>query len=343
MKRLFTSLFQRLARALGIPELQGRVDRVHDEVVRVESQQTVLGRFFEGRLQQLMEHIDIITRERDDAVQEAMMRAMQAQAAAAVQDHTGELRRAIDRIRVGGTAVAAPDSNPGTGRVEHATQIDDVMYIALEDHFRGDPAIIRERQSSYLPYVRDCVDHGYPLLDIGFGRGEWLELLRDHSIPSRGIDTNIVSVEEASARGLDVMHVDIAEHLANLPDQSIGAITLFQVFEHLPFPVLLESMRSIVRVLRPGGVLIAEVPNSENLSVGASTFWIDPTHQRPLFPGVLKFLAKEVGFATVEGLYSSPLAPEPDLSAIPEPARTTVLDLFRRVYGAGDFALIARA
>ena len=343
MKRLFTSLFQRLARVLGIPELQGRVDRVHDEVARVESQQTVLGRFFEGRLQQLMEHVDIITKERDDAVQEALMRAMREQAAAAVQDQTGELRRAIDRIRVGGTGTPAAAPVAVSGRTEPTAQIDDVMYIALEDHFRGDPVVIRERQSSYLPYVRDCVDQGYPLLDIGFGRGEWLELLRDNSIPSRGIDTNVVSVEEASAKGLDVMHVDIAEHLANLPDNSIGAITLFQVFEHLPFPVLLESMRSIVRVLRPGGVLIAEIPNSENLSVGASTFWIDPTHQRPLFPGLLKFLAKEVGFASVDGIYTSPLAPEPDLSAIPEPARGTILDLHRRIYGAGDFALIARA
>ena len=91
MKRLLTSIFQRIARALGIPEIQGRIDRFHDEVARIEAQQTALGHFFEGRLEQLMEHIDIITLERYNAVQEAMFKAMREQAAAAVQDHTGEL------------------------------------------------------------------------------------------------------------------------------------------------------------------------------------------------------------------------------------------------------------
>jgi O-antigen chain-terminating methyltransferase len=39
----------------------------------------------------------------------------------------------------------------------------------------------------------------------------------------------------------------------------------------------------------PGGLLILETPNPENLVVGACTFWYDPTHIRPLPPAMMRF------------------------------------------------------
>ena len=118
---------------------------------------------------------------------------------------------------------------------------------------------------------------------------------------------------------------------------------MFQVLEHLPFDVVVNVLREARLVLIPGGVFIGEVPNSETLRVGASTFWIDPTHQRPLFPAVLAFLASSVGFAGVTGKYSSPLAPTPDLIGLPDTATKTILDLHHAINGPGDFALIATA
>ena len=194
-----------------------------------------------------------------------------------------------------------------------------------------------------MPYVQNVVSQTAPLLDIGCGRGEWLNILKDSNIPATGIDTNAASVQECSAQGLNVLHADAITYLSNAKEQSLGAITLFQVLEHLPFATMVHLLRLALRALVPGGVLIAEVPNSETLSVGASTFWIDPTHERPLFPGLLEFLATEVGYTSVEGVYSSPLAPEPDFSELAPHVREPLLAMHRQLNGNGDFAIIATA
>jgi hypothetical protein len=50
-------------------------------------------------------------------------------------------------------------------------------------------------------------------------------------------------------------------------------------------------------VLQPGGLLIMETPNPENLVVGANTFYLDPSHERPIPPPLLAFAAEHAGFA----------------------------------------------
>jgi SAM-dependent methyltransferase len=256
-----------------------------------------------------------------------------------IQLEVAQLQRKIDAARASGpvTTTAAP------APAASSPAIDDALYIALEDAFRGDPIVIRARQHQYLPYVQNVVTQTAPLLDIGCGRGEWLNILKDSNIPATGIDTNAASVQECSAQGLNVSHADAISYLSDAKEKSLGAITLFQVLEHLPFPTMVHLLRLALRALVPGGVLIAEVPNSETLSVGASTFWIDPTHERPLFPGLLEFLATEVGYTSVEGVYSSPLAPEPDFSELAPHVREPLLAMHRQLNGNGDFAIIATA
>jgi O-antigen chain-terminating methyltransferase len=222
-------------------------------------------------------------------------------------------------------------------------EIDDSLYISLEDYFRGDQEEVKSRQKSYLEFVREVVTPDHPLLDLGCGRGEWLQLLQEQNIQAQGIDSNIAAIEECKEKMLDVTQGDLVETLEGLPESSYGAITMFQVLEHLPFQLMVKVLREALRVLKPGGVFIGEIPNSETLRVGASTFWIDPTHQKPVFPGLLVFLATTVGYSSVNGKYSSPLAPEPNLEGLPTEAAETLRSLFQAVNGPGDFALIATA
>lgn len=228
-------------------------------------------------------------------------------------------------------AVGGP-STPNSPRMVSAA-----FYAALEDRFRGGVDIVTDRQRRFLPIVAPLVDHEHPVVDLGCGRGEWLRLLDAEGLPAIGVDTNTAFVAEVGEQGLRVIEQDLLAYLRGCQPASIGAITMFQVLEHLSLSLVLEVMTEGLRVLRPGGAFIAEVPNVLNLTVAASSFWLDPTHERPLHPHLLEFCAEWIGFSRVESLYLNELQPsEPDVHG--------TFDRIRRMIdGPGDFALVAFA
>jgi SAM-dependent methyltransferase len=177
----------------------------------------------------------------------------------------------------------------------------DHFYRAFEDTHRGSRELIRQRLLVYLPFVKPLamLSPGLPVLDIGCGRGEWLELLNDHGIAARGVDTDDGMLAACLERGLNVVSVDALAHLASLPGGSLLAVTGFHIAEHLPFGTLQSLFAQALRVLVPGGLLILETPNPENLLVGSANFYIDPSHQRPLPSQLLSFLAEHQGFSPV--------------------------------------------
>ena len=144
------------------------------------------------------------------------------------------------------------------------------IYPAFEDRFRGTEADVRERLAVYLPEVRSCVSDaaGPRVLDLGPGRGEWLQVLADAGVPARGVDDNPAMVEHLRGRGLDVAPGDAAEHLAALPDGKLDAVTAFHVVEHLDLESTLALLAHTARVLRPGGLLVLETPHPANLVMG---------------------------------------------------------------------------
>ena len=223
----------------------------------------------------------------------------------------------------------------------HKADLPDAMYVAFEDRFRGTREDIMQRVSIYLPVVRDCDAGtiGAPVLDIGCGRGEWLEVLAAAECVARGVDRNPVMVAECRARGFDVVQGDGIGHLRQLPSGSLGVLSAIHVIEHIGFNELIALLDEARRVLRPGGVLVLETPNPENLVVGACNFYYDPTHRQPLPPEPMRHMTQSRGFIDVEILRLHPATPPERTTANPD-AWSASIDAL--LYGPQDYAIIAR-
>jgi SAM-dependent methyltransferase len=197
---------------------------------------------------------------------------------------------------VAATFSAEDDQDPGAS---------DQLYEDFEDLHRGSDELVRNRLSSYVPDLRNVATLGR-VLDIGTGRGEFLDVMAQAGIDAYGIDTNAAAVERSRAAGFEVVHTDALIHLAEQPEASLAAITAFHLVEHLPFESVVALVDHAVRVLRPGGLLIIETPNPSNLVVGASSFYLDPTHRRPWPPPLLHFTLWARGFDPIEVRYMNP-------------------------------------
>jgi glycosyltransferase involved in cell wall biosynthesis/SAM-dependent methyltransferase len=165
-------------------------------------------------------------------------------------------------------------------------------YDAFEDIFRGPEHFIRDRQRRYLNLLGDRE----PVLDIGCGRGEFLDLLRERGLEYAGIDPDPDMVGRCRAKGHE--HVEVADansYLEKCEDDSIGAIFCAQVIEHMPYEELIRFYGLGLLKLQPGGLFILETVNPHSVPA-LKTFWIDPTHQHPLFPEVALALCEISGF-----------------------------------------------
>ena len=180
----------------------------------------------------------------------------------------------------------------------------DEFYVAFENRFRGKEEDIKDRVRIYLPFVKKVVSDvgNYPVLDVGCGRGEWLSLLHENSIDAKGVDLNQAMVAMCRAKNLDAELKDVIEYLKDQKDQTLSVITGFHIIEHLPFSLLIKLYDEAIRVLVPGGMIIFETPNPENLIVGGNLFYTDPTHINPIPPETTKFIVEQRGFVRTEVL-----------------------------------------
>ena len=179
------------------------------------------------------------------------------------------------------------------------------FYHEFERNFRGSREEIHGRlERGYADFLAVLVRHmpEPKALDLGCGRGEWLELAQSMGFVAHGVDLDAGMLADCIERGLSVTHGDAIAYLANEPDDSLAVVSGFHIAEHLPFEVLQKLISEAARALRPGGLLILETPNVENISVGTLSFHMDPTHNKPLPPGLLSFLARHHGFERAEVL-----------------------------------------
>lgn len=215
----------------------------------------------------------------------------------------------------------------------------DALYLSFEDRFRGDREDIKSRLVPYVEHITTAGagDPGHPIVDLGCGRGEWLELLREKNLSAYGVDGNSMMIERTKGLGLDARCEDLLQHVNGLDDMCRSAVTAFHVVEHLPLNVLIDLLDEALRILIPGGMLILETPNPETMRVGATTFYNDPTHRHPIPPLVLQFMVQHRGFTEVEVIKRHPFT-----QGLLE-APTADAELLNRVlFGPQDYAVIAR-
>jgi len=208
----------------------------------------------------------------------------------------------------------------------------DIDWLKFAEKFRGSETAIEQRQQIYALRFRDHA----PVLDLGCGRGEMLEVFRRSNIEAKGIDLNEDSLAVCRAKGLQVESADLYAYLHALPDSSLRGAVCSQVVEHLPPERLPELIRLAHAKLRTGGLLAIETPNPECLAIFATHFYLDPTHRHPIPPALLSFYLEEAGFGRIEVERLSPAVESmPSLQELP--------DAFRKeFFGALDYAVFAR-
>ena len=281
-----------------------------------------------------------------------------------VQQATLTLKREVQQLGARDSELGARDSELGardsglgtrdSGRTTEgdafAPALDAYKYVGFEDQFRGSREVIRQRLEGYLPYFEGAGD----ILDVGCGRGEFLDLLAARGITARGIDLNHEMAEVCRARGLNVTEADAVGYLSSLPDASLGGIFAAQVVEHLEPGYLLRFLELAFHKLRPGGRIVLETLNPACWVAFFESYIRDITHAWPLHPETLKYLVVASGFTRADIEFRSPVPPQDKLQSVAAPAaaaaglaevaeafNSNVEKLNARMFTYMDYAVIA--
>ena len=236
-----------------------------------------------------------------------------------------ELRVARQRM-----AAQAPVATPALAGGAPAPAAPSLDYLRFAERFRGTEEYVKRSQVFYREKFRGC----RAVLDIGCGRGEFLEAMREEGIPARGIDIGAEFIALCRRKGLDAEEADLFEYLSAAEDGSLGGIFCAQVIEHLPPARLPELVNLAAAKLRRGGVAAFETPNPECLAIFATHFYLDPTHTRPVPASLMVFCLEEAGFGNIEVRQLSPAEESlPELAVLPAEFR-------RKFFGGLDYAVI---
>lgn len=305
LRRMLRSVIFRLASRLGL--------MTRDDAVLL---QQAIGRSEESHLE-WHRQISLLT----SAVLERAQTSVVDRQFHRILDDLQELRRGAH------DSLAARVTQPA-GAAEPL--LPEAFYRELERQFRGTSEQIRGRLEAYRSYFLPL--QGQTVVDLGCGGGEWLGLLSQWGLTPLGVDSNHLNITALEQGGYVVVHDDAVRWLSRQPSESVAAITAFHLVEHLSPVSLLEMLQGVRRVLKPGGLFLIETPNPENLMVATQTFWLDPTHLRPLPADLLRFMLQFVGFQAAEVLWLNP----------PEHADSRAVMLGPAAMVGRDYAVIVR-
>lgn len=257
-------------------------------------------------LQTITPFVDTRNRAIADAVDELRNVAEVAQRAAAMA------RREIERL--GSNAPTPSNLSEPVRTVQNLSEpsVDAFKYVGFEDRFRGSEDEIRSRLADYVPYFAGASD----VLDVGCGRGEFLDLLKQAGVPARGLDLNPEMVEVCKARGLDATAGGALGYLTGLPDESLGGLLAIQVVEHLEPAYLQQFLQTAFYKMRPGGIMVLETINPACWVAFFESYIRDLTHVRPIHPETLQYLLHASGFSSANIVYRAPIAEEARLQKV---------------------------
>jgi O-antigen chain-terminating methyltransferase len=240
-----------------------------------------------------------------------------------------ELKTIRQRAQITAQAPASTLADAGQARTPTPLGFD---YGGFAERFRGTEEYVKAGQQLYLPYFQGCRN----VLDIGCGRGEFLEMMRSAGIPAKGIDLSEESIAICRHKGLDAEVADLFRYLEDLPEASLDGVFCSQVVEHLPPDRLPEMIRLAGSRLHRGGVIAIETPNPECLAIFATHFYLDPTHQRPVPHPLLVFYLEEQGMGNLEVRKLSPAVESmPSLQSLPT-------DFREAFFGGLDYAVVGK-
>jgi 2-polyprenyl-3-methyl-5-hydroxy-6-metoxy-1,4-benzoquinol methylase len=281
----------------------------------------------QSRLGEVISQSGVAARERISRAERKLRRILHA-----LETDQPPHRRAETKTAEAKPAPALPELDP------------EFDYAGLEERLRGSEEEIKDRQRIYLQYFegRDNI------VDIGCGRGEFLELLRERGIKARGVDLDFDMVLLCREKGLEVIMDDAFAYLGTLADDSVGGIFAAQVIEHLHPQRIIELVKLCHRKIAPDGVLILETPNPKCLMVFADTFYKDPSHVQPAHPDTMQFLFEATGFHDVELKFLSAVDPFMRVPSLHVPG--VDVDRFNQgierlnslLFGFLDYAVIGR-
>jgi 2-polyprenyl-3-methyl-5-hydroxy-6-metoxy-1,4-benzoquinol methylase len=271
---------------------------------------------------------------------------------ALVEQRILALKREIERLPTQGEK---PESLPATSHPFDAT-LDAPTYVGFEDRYRGSQRDIRGRMEDYVPIFRSASN----VLDVGCGRGELLDLLRQQGITARGVDSNDAMVQLCRARGLEVERGDALESLERQGDGSLGGLVAIQVVEHFEPRYLMRFLEAAYHKLAAGAPLVLETINPACWMAFFECYIRDVTHRQALHPDTLRYLVQTSGFTHVDVQFRSPVGdgdrlervadadvlpaadPNRRLASIASVVNAHADKLNARLFSSMDYAVVAK-
>lgn len=243
-------------------------------------------------------------------------------------------------VTAGGKKEAAPSV---IDDFEKAWQSAD--YELFEDESRGDVADIRERLGFYVPLLEKAAKEGGVVADLGCGRGELLELLKEKGLSAIGIDNNEAAVIRGKKAGLNMECKDLFQYLREAKEGSLAAVTAMHVIEHMTPSEQGEFLALSLKALKPGGLIAMETPNIMNLHVASCDFYSDITHVRPVHPVALRNRMKQMGYKDIDIKFLHPFPQSEQLTldapGLSEEAKKNFEKINDLIWGCRDCVILA--